>query len=395
MGPGLGEDDDLAGRGRTAPIDERQGPQPRGCGSPDARRRRRRRRAGRAARAPRPARHARGTTPPGRRRSKTAARSPGQGELARELGIDLVAGSIAERREGHERVANTSVHVGPDGEVKAVYRKIHMFDVEVGGVEYRESEHSEPADEIVLSETAGGVAAGPDHLLRPALSRAVPHPRAARRPRRHRAGELHPGHRPGALGGAAARAGDREPGLRDRPRPGPRPRPRGRQLRQLDDRRPLGRGAGPRRRRGRVVRRRRPRPRRARTRSGRSCRASPTASPAPTAGPRRRGSDGDRRQAGRGRQAPPDPRRGRARVRQARLPPLPRVGRRRRGGRGLRPRLPLLPLQGGDPQHALPRALADHARRDRRDRLARPARPARSSTRSPRSSSTPTATTPT
>jgi deaminated glutathione amidase len=79
---------------------------------------------------------------------------------AGELGIDLVAGSIAERREGHGRVANTSVHVGPDGEIKAIYRKIHMFDVEVGGVEYRESEHSEPADEIVLSETAAGLKLG-------------------------------------------------------------------------------------------------------------------------------------------------------------------------------------------------------------------------------------------
>jgi predicted amidohydrolase len=81
-------------------------------------------------------------------------------DAARELGIDIVAGSIAERREGHERVANTSVHVGPDGELKAVYRKIHMFDVEVGGVAYRESEHSEPADEIVLSETAQGLGLG-------------------------------------------------------------------------------------------------------------------------------------------------------------------------------------------------------------------------------------------
>jgi deaminated glutathione amidase len=79
---------------------------------------------------------------------------------AKELGVDLVAGSIAERREGHDRVANTSVHAGPDGELKAVYRKIHMFDVEVGGVEYRESEHSEPAGEIVLSETASGVKLG-------------------------------------------------------------------------------------------------------------------------------------------------------------------------------------------------------------------------------------------
>ena len=81
-------------------------------------------------------------------------------DTARELGIDIVAGSVAERREGHERVANTSVHAGPDGELKAVYRKIHMFDVEVDGVEYRESEHSEPADEIVVSETAQGLGLG-------------------------------------------------------------------------------------------------------------------------------------------------------------------------------------------------------------------------------------------
>jgi predicted amidohydrolase len=81
-------------------------------------------------------------------------------DIARELGIDLVAGSVAERREGHERVSNTSVHVGPDGEIRAVYRKIHMFDIEVEGTVYRESEHSEPAAEIVLSETAGGAGLG-------------------------------------------------------------------------------------------------------------------------------------------------------------------------------------------------------------------------------------------
>jgi predicted amidohydrolase len=80
--------------------------------------------------------------------------------LARELAIDLVAGSVSERREGRERVSNTSVHVGPDGEIRAVYRKIHMFDVEVDGTVYRESEHSEPAGEIVLSETADGAGLG-------------------------------------------------------------------------------------------------------------------------------------------------------------------------------------------------------------------------------------------
>ena len=77
-------------------------------------------------------------------------------DTARELGIDLVAGSIVERREGREKLSNTSVHVGPDGEVKAVYRKIHMFDVEVGGQVYRESDSEEPGEEGVLSELAGG-----------------------------------------------------------------------------------------------------------------------------------------------------------------------------------------------------------------------------------------------
>ena len=81
-------------------------------------------------------------------------------DTARELGIDLVAGSIAERVEGREKLANTSVHVGPDGEVQAVYRKIHMFDVEIEGTVYRESESEEPGDEIVVSRTADGVELG-------------------------------------------------------------------------------------------------------------------------------------------------------------------------------------------------------------------------------------------
>jgi predicted amidohydrolase len=81
-------------------------------------------------------------------------------DTARELGIDLVAGSIAERRPDREKLSNTSVHFGPDGELKAVYRKIHMFDVVVGGVEYRESATEDPGDEVVLSETADGVPLG-------------------------------------------------------------------------------------------------------------------------------------------------------------------------------------------------------------------------------------------
>jgi deaminated glutathione amidase len=79
---------------------------------------------------------------------------------ARELGIDLVAGSIVERTGDPARSRNSSVHVGPDGELRAVYRKLHMFDVEVDGVRYAESEREEPGDEVVLSRTGDGVPLG-------------------------------------------------------------------------------------------------------------------------------------------------------------------------------------------------------------------------------------------
>ena len=70
---------------------------------------------------------------------------------ARELGIHLLAGSIAERdaRQDDEKAFNTSVLIGPGGDDLATYRKIHMFDVEAGGVAYRESEHEQPGEEIV------------------------------------------------------------------------------------------------------------------------------------------------------------------------------------------------------------------------------------------------------
>jgi deaminated glutathione amidase len=81
-------------------------------------------------------------------------------DAARELGIDLVAGSVSERVDGERKLRNTSLHIGPDGEVKAVYRKVHMFDVEVDGTVYRESEHEAPGDDVVLSETADGTTLG-------------------------------------------------------------------------------------------------------------------------------------------------------------------------------------------------------------------------------------------
>ncbi len=80
--------------------------------------------------------------------------------IAHELAVDLVAGSILERVPGQDKLSNTSVHVGPDGELRATYRKVHMFDVEVDGRAYRESELEQPGDEIVLSHIGDGVELG-------------------------------------------------------------------------------------------------------------------------------------------------------------------------------------------------------------------------------------------
>jgi deaminated glutathione amidase len=86
--------------------------------------------------------------------SLTAARG-----WARELSIHLVAGSISERGGEGEKASNTSVLIGPDGEDVAVYRKIHMFDVDAGGVSYRESEFERPGEEPVVADL-GDLTAG-------------------------------------------------------------------------------------------------------------------------------------------------------------------------------------------------------------------------------------------
>jgi predicted amidohydrolase len=78
--------------------------------------------------------------------SLTAARG-----WARGLSIHLVAGSISERGGEGEKPSNTSVLIGPEGDDLAVYRKIHMFDVDAGGVSYRESEFERPGAEPVTA----------------------------------------------------------------------------------------------------------------------------------------------------------------------------------------------------------------------------------------------------
>jgi deaminated glutathione amidase len=76
-------------------------------------------------------------------------------EWARRLGVTLVGGSITERREGREKLSNTCLVFDSSGDVVATYRKIHMFDVDVGGHAYRESEAEEPGQETLVCEAEG------------------------------------------------------------------------------------------------------------------------------------------------------------------------------------------------------------------------------------------------
>lgn len=76
--------------------------------------------------------------------------------LAAELGVAIHAGSITERIPGDDRrTFNTTVLVGPDGGDLAVYRKIHLFDVSVGGHTYRESDVSAAGDALGCADVAG------------------------------------------------------------------------------------------------------------------------------------------------------------------------------------------------------------------------------------------------
>ncbi len=75
--------------------------------------------------------------------------------IARELQLDLIAGSFVERRPGQEKTSNTSLHIAPDGSIQAAYRKLHMFDVEVDGTVYSESARELAGDEVVTTSVGG------------------------------------------------------------------------------------------------------------------------------------------------------------------------------------------------------------------------------------------------
>lgn len=66
--------------------------------------------------------------------------------------VFIIAGGMPEKSDDPSRPYNTSVLFGPDGEVAASYRKLHLFDVELSdGTTWAESSATTPGEKVTVS----------------------------------------------------------------------------------------------------------------------------------------------------------------------------------------------------------------------------------------------------
>jgi len=76
--------------------------------------------------------------------------------LAKELGVTIIVGSISSIQVGGGKLANRSFLFRKDGSVAATYDKIFMFDVDLpNGDKYRESDTHRAGDKIVIADVDG------------------------------------------------------------------------------------------------------------------------------------------------------------------------------------------------------------------------------------------------
>ena len=83
----------------------------------------------------------------------------GMRDLGREHGVPILAGTFAEAVDADGRAYNTSVLISARGGIEAVYRKIHLFDVDLtdsGGGVFKESTFTVPGNEVVVADTDFG-----------------------------------------------------------------------------------------------------------------------------------------------------------------------------------------------------------------------------------------------
>ena len=72
-------------------------------------------------------------------------------EIAKELGVYLIGGTIAELEDG--KVYNTCFCFGREGELLGRHRKVHLFDVDVGVFRFMESDTLTAGDEVTVIDT--------------------------------------------------------------------------------------------------------------------------------------------------------------------------------------------------------------------------------------------------
>lgn len=73
-------------------------------------------------------------------------------DIAKELGIYLIGGSIPELEDG--KVYNTSYSFNREGELIGKHRKIHLFDIDIkGGIRFMESETLSPGNKSTVFDT--------------------------------------------------------------------------------------------------------------------------------------------------------------------------------------------------------------------------------------------------
>ena len=71
--------------------------------------------------------------------------------------MELILGGFWEKGSASERVRNACVHLRADGSVGSIYRKIHLFDVDLAdGTRLEESATTEPGEEAVVADTVLG-----------------------------------------------------------------------------------------------------------------------------------------------------------------------------------------------------------------------------------------------
>ncbi len=77
--------------------------------------------------------------------------------LASQHQCELILGGFPEKSDCPDKVFNSCIHLDQTGEIKAVYRKIHLFDIQLDADHhFTESATVEAGNDIVVTDTSAG-----------------------------------------------------------------------------------------------------------------------------------------------------------------------------------------------------------------------------------------------